>query len=85
MIRQIDVPNLIGLSQGEALDLLTSRGLIMEVLGTVPVDPETGLHDKIAGQAPAAGETLPEGSTVQVQIGFGPPPETTTTTTTAAP
>ncbi len=83
VIRQIDVPNLVGLTEQEATDLLESRGLLLEVIGNVSVDPDSGLDGKIAGQDPADGETLAEGSTVLVQIGVADPPDTTTTT--AAP
>ncbi len=81
--RQIDVPNLIGLTEEEAVELLANRGLLLEVVGTVQVDPESGLDQNIAGQEPAGGETLPEGSTVSVQIGVAPPEQPTTTTTQA--
>jgi serine/threonine-protein kinase len=83
VVRQIDVPNLIGLTEQEATDLLESRGLVLEVIGEVQVDPDSGLDGRIAGQDPGAGQTLVEGGSVLVQLGVAPPPPDTTTTTAA--
>ncbi len=81
VVQQVDVPNLIGLTEVEAVELLEGRGLLLEVVGTVQVDPDSGLDGKIAGQEPADGDTLPEGDAVLVQIGVAPSRNTTTTTT----
>jgi serine/threonine-protein kinase len=69
---QVEVPDLIGLSQDEATDALEELGLTLEVVGDTEVDPEGDLIGMIATQEPAAGETVPDGSTIQVTIGVAP-------------
>ena len=70
---QVEVPDLIGMSQEEATAALAELGLSLEVVGETEVDPDGDLVGMIATQDPAAEETVPDGSTIQVTIGVAPP------------
>lgn len=85
----VEVPNLLGLTLGDADVLLGDLGLVLNVSNsTQPVaDPEQdGL---VVDQLPLPGNTVAQGSNVTVTFGeFEPPPTTTTlpeTTTTQSP
>ena len=69
---QVEVPDLIGLSEDDAADALEELGLTLEVVGNTEVDPEGDLIGMIATQEPSAGETVPDGSTVEATIGVAP-------------
>ena len=69
---QVEVPDLIGLSEDDAADALEELGLTLEVVGNTEVDPEGDLIGMIATQEPSAGETVPDGSAVEVTIGVAP-------------
>ncbi len=76
-IRQVDVPDLLGLTEDDARAELETVGLELEVVGVVDVDPDSGLVDRVAAQDPVAEERVPEGTVVRVQLGTAPPPDTT--------
>lgn len=78
-LRTIGVPDLIGMTENDARSALQSIGLELIVVGTVQVDPESGLVDRVAAQDPNEGNELPEGSAVGVQLGVAPPPPPDTT------
>jgi serine/threonine-protein kinase len=82
-LRQVSVPDLNGLTESQARTLVQSQGLDLLVIGEIQVDPNSGLVGRVAGQDPAPGAEVQEGTVVGVQLGVAPPP--TTTTTTAAP
>jgi beta-lactam-binding protein with PASTA domain len=76
-LRQVEVPDLFGLTEQEARDVLDDIGLELRVVGVVPNDdPELG--NRVIGQEPIEGEFVDEGSEVEVQIGEVPsvPPTT---------
>lgn len=77
VIRQVDVPDLLGLTEDDARAELETVGLELEVVGVVDVDPDSGLVDRVAAQDPVAEERVPEGTVVRVQLGTAPPPDTT--------
>jgi beta-lactam-binding protein with PASTA domain/predicted Ser/Thr protein kinase len=88
IVRSVEVPDLSGLTESEARAELLTVGLELDVIGTVPVDAESGLDGRVAGQDPPAGASAEEGSIVGVQLGVAPQVTTTTAppdTTTAAP
>jgi serine/threonine-protein kinase len=68
-VRQVTVPNLIGLSLEEAEAALEDRGLEIERVEDVVVDPDSGLEGLVAEQDPAVGTDVDDGSTVRVRIG----------------
>jgi serine/threonine-protein kinase len=77
----VEVPDLVGLEQGEAEDALTERGLGM-VVEIQPV-ADSAQDEIVLDQNPNAGEMLLPGDQVNVMVGqFTPPPTTTTSTTT---
>ncbi len=76
-LRQVEVPDLFGLTEQEARDVLDDIGLELRVVGVVPNDdPELG--NRVMGQEPVEGELVDEGSEVEVQLGEVPsvPPTT---------
>jgi len=79
-LRIVEVPNLSQLTQAQAEEVLLGMGLELVVVGTVPVDLDSGLDGLIVGQDPAPGAQVEEGGSVTVQIGAATPPSTTTTT-----
>ncbi len=87
VLREVEVPGVVGLTEADARAELLALGFEMEVVGIVQVDPDSGLVDRVAGQDPAEGAIADEGTVVSVQIGAAPPDTTTTAppTTTEAP
>ncbi len=86
VVRNLPVPDLRGLPEGDARQRARDAGFEFEVIGLVDVDPDSGHVDRVAGQDPAPGTDAEEGSVIRVQIGVGPDITTTTTpTTTSAP
>ncbi len=84
-LRLVEVPNVTQLTEAEAEAIVLGMGLELVVVGTVPVDPDSGLDGLIVGQDPAPGADVEEGSVISVQVGVATAPPTTTTTTTAPP
>lgn len=80
VIRQVEVPVLTGLTEEDARIVLLDIGLILEVVGTVEVPPDSGLEGLVGSQDPAFGTMVDDGSVVTVAIGEvtaepEPPPE----------
>jgi serine/threonine-protein kinase len=66
------VPNLEGMTQSEAQSSLNGEGL---VLGSVSEDySDTVPAGRVISQSPAAGQTISEGSTVNITLSLGPEP-----------
>lgn len=67
----IVVPDLIGMTEEEALDALDPIGLVLDANGSMPSDTiEAG---RIAEQDPQPGEQVEPGSAVLVHLSSGPP------------
>ena len=86
-IEKVAVPPVVGLTQAQAENQLTAKGLDPNVsLVNVPAgDPNDG---RVISQSPTAGTSVGPGSVVGLQVGRAVAPATTTTvapTTTAAP
>ena len=86
----VEVPNLIGLTPGQADSILSGIGLVMNVSATTEPVADPGQDGLIVSQVPSVGATLVRGDIVRVTLGeFTPPPTTapppTTTTTTTPP
>ncbi|MGH8912990.1 MAG: PASTA domain-containing protein, partial [Acidimicrobiia bacterium] len=92
----VEVPNLNGLTPGQAEDILDDLGLVLEVSNSTQPVADPDQNGLVVSQNPGVGATVFPGDIVTVTLGeFEPPPTTTTTaptttttdptTTTAAP
>ena len=70
----IVITSVIGLSLGDATATLGALGFSVVEGAVVPVESED-LNGKVTAQSPAAGDFLPAGSTVTVNLGVYEPPE----------
>jgi serine/threonine-protein kinase len=79
----VEVPNLTGLTPGQAEDILDDLGLELQVSGTTQPVADPGQDGVVVSQVPSVGATVFPGDIVRVTLGeFTPPPTTTTTSTT---
>ncbi len=76
----VEVPDLSGLTPGEAQALLADSNLRYAEAGTRPVD-DPALDGRVVDQSPSAGDTVEPGSVITVILGEGPPPTTLPPTT----
>jgi eukaryotic-like serine/threonine-protein kinase len=75
----IETPNLTGLTQQQAADLLNDLGLVLNVsAATEPVDNEAQ-DGRVVSQFPEVGTTVFPGDVINVTLGEYIPPTTTTT------
>ncbi len=74
--QQIEVPNLIGLSEAEAGSQLTEAGLEARVFRVPSNEPQ----GEVIAQNPEAGAELERGSSVRINVSRGAPPTPATTT-----
>ncbi|MGH8915166.1 MAG: PASTA domain-containing protein, partial [Acidimicrobiia bacterium] len=84
----VEVPNLNGLTPGQAEDILDDLGLELEVSNATQPVADPGQNGLVVSQNPEVGATVFPGDIVTVTLGeFEPPPTTTTapTTTTTVP
>ena len=85
----VEVPNLFGLTPGEAQVILEDLGLTLNVSNSTQPVADEGQDGTIVNQIPGAGINALPGDIVTVTLGeFVPPPTTTTTlppTTTTLP
>ncbi|NNF64896.1 MAG: PASTA domain-containing protein, partial [Acidimicrobiia bacterium] len=79
-LRDVRVPLLLNLSEGQARDLLQATGLVFNLAGTEEVSGS--LVGTVVSHSPAANETVPEGTVVDVILGVPVPTTTTSSTTT---
>ena len=81
---QVKVPPVVGLTEAQAKNQLTAKGLTVNVtLVNVPAgDPNDG---RVISQSPTAGNLVAPASAVGLQVGRAVAPVTTTTSTTIAP
>jgi serine/threonine-protein kinase len=76
-LRQIEVPDLTGLTETEASDALDELGLVLNVEDVSQIVDDENLDGKVVLQDPADGEILNPGDTVTVRLGEYRPPDTT--------
>jgi serine/threonine-protein kinase len=83
-IEQVAVPPVVGLTEAQAKNQLTAKGLTANVtLVNVPAgDPNDG---RVISQSPTAGNLVAPASAVGLQVGRAVAPVTTTTSTTLPP
>jgi serine/threonine-protein kinase len=80
----VDVPDVVGLTRGDARGELQGAGFAVEVKTRESDDP--GDDDIVLDQRPGHGTKLKKGRTVVIYVGqFAPPPTDTGTTTTPTP
>ena len=80
----VDVPDVVGLTRGDARGELQSAGFKVEVKTQASQDPAD--DDIVLDQRPGHGTKLKKGRTVVIYVGqFSPPPTDTGTTTTPTP
>jgi serine/threonine-protein kinase len=80
----VDVPDVVGLTRGDARGELQAAGFNVEVKTRTSEDP--GDDDIVLDQRPGHGTKLKKGRTVVIYVGqFTPPPTDTGTTTTPTP
>jgi penicillin-binding protein 1A len=68
---RVTVPDVVGERLAKAQQTLERAGLVAVVVGTEPTE-DAQLYDTVAAQAPNAGASLPNGSSVSLTV-FGPP------------
>jgi serine/threonine-protein kinase len=78
-LRQIAVPEVIGLSETDAIAALEDAGFEVEVVGTIEVAADSPLIGVVADQDPTADALIDDGSTVRIWIGEAPPEPPPTT------
>jgi serine/threonine-protein kinase len=80
----VDVPDVVGLTRGDARGELQGAGFKVEIKTRPSEDP--GDDDIVLDQRPGHGTQLKKGRTVVIYVGqFTPPPEDTGTTPTPTP
>jgi serine/threonine-protein kinase len=82
-LRQIEVPDLVGMTEMEAADALEALGLVLDIEDVSQVVDDENLDGKVVVQDPEEGAILNPGDSVTVRLGDYIPPDTTPTT--AAP
>ena len=75
----VQVPTLTGLSENQARNALTNLGLVPNVSASKQPVADPGQDGLVVSQVPAAGNTVPKGTTVTITLGEYQPPPTTTT------
>ncbi len=81
----VDVPNLQGLTAGQAEDILDDLGLVLSVSSNTQPVADSSQDGRVVSQNPNVGATVRPGDIVTVVLGRFEPPPTTTTTTTLPP
>jgi len=77
------VPNVVGMTQGEAIKVLTGDGYKnIKVVSAYSAKVPAGL---VASQSPKAGSTAGTDATVKIVVSLGPPPVSPPTTSTPEP
>ena len=80
----VDVPDVVGLTRGDARGELQAAGFEVQIKTTESADPAD--DDIVLDQRPGHGTKLKKGRTVVIYVGqFTPPPDDTTTTPTPTP
>jgi serine/threonine-protein kinase len=75
----VQVPTLTGLTENQARNALTNLGLVPNVSASKQPVADPAQDGVVVSQVPAAGNTVPKGTTVTITLGEYQPPPTTTT------
>jgi eukaryotic-like serine/threonine-protein kinase len=75
----VQVPTLTGLTENQARNALTNLGLVPNVSASKQPVVDPAQDGVVVSQVPAAGNTVPKGTTVTITLGEYQPPPTTTT------
>jgi serine/threonine-protein kinase len=75
----VQVPTLTGLTENQARNALTNLGLVPNVSASKQPVADPAQDGVVVNQVPAAGNTVPKGTTVTITLGEYQPPPTTTT------
>ncbi|HEX9763283.1 MAG TPA: PASTA domain-containing protein, partial [Acidimicrobiia bacterium] len=75
----VQVPTLTGLTENQARNALTNLGLVPNVSASKQPVADPAQDGLVVNQVPAAGNTVPKGTTVTITLGEYQPPPTTTT------
>ena len=67
--KQVDVPNLVGMTEDAARTAITDAGL---KVGTVTPQADPAPAGEVIGQSPLPGQTVNKGSTVDIVVSSGP-------------
>jgi beta-lactam-binding protein with PASTA domain len=70
VVPAVPAPNLIGLTEQDAISQLNSAGLLLGTVTTAPSD--TVPKGVVMAMAPAAGSQVPAGTTVDLTVSNGP-------------
>jgi serine/threonine-protein kinase len=82
----VQVPTLTGLTENQARNALTNLGLVPNVSASKQPVADPAQDGVVVSQVPAAGNTVPKGTTVTITLGeYQPPPTTTTVPATTTP
>ena len=81
----VEVPDLLGLTEGEAQGVLGEDGLVLNVSASTQPVADPAQDGLIVSQIPGAGSTASAGDVVTVTLGEYIPPPTTTPPTTTPP
>jgi beta-lactam-binding protein with PASTA domain/predicted Ser/Thr protein kinase len=80
-VQQVSVPPVVGLTEAQAKNLITSKDLVANVT-FVDVAPGNSNDGRVIAQNPTSGTLVNPQSTVGIQVGRAVAPTTTTSTTT---
>lgn len=83
--RPVQVPNLLGSTQGQAEAALSNLGLEMNVSASTQPVVDASQDGRVVAQFPEGGVEVFPGDVVTVTLGKFTPPPTTTTTTAPTP
>jgi serine/threonine-protein kinase len=72
---KVQVPDVVGKSEAEAVAELEAAGFVVEVVGTIEVAADSPLIGFVADQDPPADALIDDASTVRIWIGVAPPEE----------
>ncbi len=72
---KVEVPDVVGKTEAEAIAELEAAGFVVEVVGTIEVAADSPLIGFVADQDPPAEALIDDASTVQIWIGVAPPEE----------
>ncbi len=81
---KFDMPNLVGLSQADAQNVLASKGITQVTVNNVSLAPDDSNVGKVVSQNVAAGQKVTKAAAVTITVGKATAPTTTTTTTTTS-
>ncbi len=84
VLQKVTVPDVLDMTEADALAAATAAGMSFNVLGTSGEAPTPEQEGTVSAQLPTAGAEVDEGTILEVTL-YGPPATTTTTTTSEPP